>query len=254
MKYFVLLTLFPFIVMASTGHKSIIWNKKELKVCWLDNLPVSNNYFSESQLKEIEGLGEFTSLDENNKSIISSSVQSEYTKEQTGIHFTGWKTCQADDLSDVVILIGSKGEVGITSQGQASLGRADSEDIGKIRETDKKAFVFIDVGMWETDTQWSREDYIKFITLHEFGHIAGLRHEHIRVIEGEKWNDSLFFSKYDSHSVMNYIFMGELEENGLVITDGKRIGLSPLDVHGLRCLYLYDEETFNNICHANFKH
>jgi len=249
-----LFILIPSILMASTGHKSIIWDKKEIKVCWLDNLPVPNNFFSTSQLKEIEGLGEFISLDEKNKSIISSSVQSGYTKELTGIHFTGWKTCQTDDGSDVVILIGSNGEVGTTSQGQASLGRADADDIQKIRGTDKRAFVFLDVGMWEPDTNWIRDDYIKFMALHEFGHIAGLRHEHIRAIEGEEWHDPLFFSVYDRRSVMNYIFMGELEENGLAITVGKKIELSPLDVHGLRCLYVYDQENFNSLCHADYSH
>lgn len=223
-----ILILFPIIAMTSTGHKSIIWNKKELKVCWLDNLSVPRINFSQLQLKNIEALGKFVTLDDRYKNIITSSIQDEFAKEKTGIYFVGWKTCESIDSSDVVILIGSSGEQRKNPQGEASIGRTDSEELNLIREADKKAYVFIDVSMWEEGTKWTREDYIKFLTLHEFGHIAGLRHEHIRVLEGEKRLDAQFFSIYDSHSVMNYIFMGEIEENGLNITDRNRIEFSPL--------------------------
>ena len=252
MELFLFLVLIPYTSLASTGHKFIIWDKKEIKVCWHGNFPTPNQSFTESQLKEIEVLGKFIPLDEQTKTLIAQTIQNEYTEKKTGIHFNGWGNCERNDSSDVFILIGSNDFSESTSQGSASLGLADSDDIQKLRTPDKKAFVFIDVSMWDPDAKWSREDYIKSTSLHEFGHIAGLRHEHIRSMGGEKWDEALFFSVYDSLSIMNYLFFSELEENGTEKIGGE-VKLSPLDIHGLRCLYIYSEETFKSICHSDYK-
>jgi len=137
----------------------------------------------------------------------------------------------------------------------------------------------------------SADERLSFIALHEFGHLAGLRHEQIRKEIKQDWICSMtgyeenfeepfestrFTRVFDSFSIMSYCYLNFLSkytgtsfketeykplpmQDDRVISrdgDGKiklKIGLSSLDQHALRCMYVYTAETKRAICNDSYE-
>ena len=301
----VLLLLFAYINFAQATPRSSAeylsrWKKLEINVCWLDNRPIQKQDFTNRRLGEVDPLMESrTTFNSIYKAKVQEIVSAEYTKERTGIHFIGWKSCQEMEQYDLVIITADTYAPEIFEDdfffnyllGQAVIGRIDNWLTSSNMPEDKKSYVYLNLDTQGLAPLVSVFDGVLSTALHEFGHVAGLRHEQIRLEAqvdpictkfslGEKPNkDTRFFSVYDPTSIMNYCFLNMTgQRTGMIFTsdsqiydelddsivastkvaDGKtqykvRWGLSRGDVHGLRCMYVYKEEEFKEKCNKDFQ-
>lgn len=164
-------------------------------------------------------------------------VEEEYTPERTGIHFVGWESCADDPKADVVMFTSPVGlfEKIISFKhiyyGLATIGtRLGTERI--------KGYPDAQGILWLSDREFS-----KSVTVHEFGHIAGLAHEHDRieafkdpgctdkdVVAGGIASYTSRSGEYDPDSVMNYC---KILQGGVK----KDIGLSQADIRLLQKMY-----------------
>jgi hypothetical protein len=296
----------------SVGEPFLKWNKKEVKVCWQDLDPIPLERFDELHIKKMELFKKtLATIEASSKQIIQEVITSEYTEVRTGIHFSGWKSCKDSANYDVVLFMGKQNaSVG----GYASLGSGhiDSHANYSLLEKGKLAFVYLDVDPGE-GSRLNLNEHLRMGALHEFGHLAGLRHEHLRKeAQGDILCDVAYidlietadlktrnFSSYDPNSIMNYCYMESLRleigsqfytypvnpilgpelKNFYVMWEKSRlakafvdktlleekpfkesgltehhikIGLSQKDVHGLKCLYLFDKGEFDGKCKADF--
>ena len=157
---------------------------------------------------------------------IQNWIESEYTPERTGIHFYGWSSCQENRDADIVLFFAENG--GLIG-GQASLGPRNPGTVAGYPAA--RGYVMI-------------YHLNKATAVHEFGHVAGLMHEHLHPQAFHKnarcvgnflrspapmdpQND---YAEYDAQSVMNYC--------ALNAPGGEDLGLSPGDLSILQRLYL----------------
>lgn len=291
----------------STGETSFKWSKKEVKVCWLDDSPINKDEFNENQFQQIgDVIDVLVTMRSSLKKKIQALIQTEFTLNKTGITFTGWSSCRDTKDYDLILLTGDTTARSYTNfLGLATIGRGDIVAYDLMDKT-KKSFIYIDLHHQKPSAVTATELTL-IVTLHEFGHAAGLRHEHIRGkdcshFEKQHANTS-FFSVYDSSSIMNYCFLDFIEnevgfnffrleklnyenyqriqeEHNMTINISPRVlpysddsiftitpvseieglleykirlGLSKGDLHGLKCMYVYDPKTFSKVCHADFR-
>lgn len=142
----------------------------------------------------------------------------------------------------------------------ASLGNGFMKFTGEIRdspsysliknETLKKNFVVLNPGA-NSNSNLNDDEYLSLIALHEFGHLAGLRHEQVRAeafedsncdkyegLHGEKpFEQTLLFGEYDPNSIMSLCFNDGLSRTGLnfIANDFKEP------------LYLQDHSIFSSV-------
>jgi len=165
------------------------------------------------------------------KANIQATIEREYNDRGTGIRFTGWKDCADDAAAQAYIFTGTNAVSAIGINGQSSIGECSdygglytfpfSFESGYFREKGQRAAVFLKlhragtkkVSLWEADA---------LTALHEFGHLAGLRHEHIRrenksdpncKLTGDDWmtetphETTKYIGLYAPQSVMNYCWI-----------------------------------------------
>lgn len=252
----------------SISEPTLAWTKNELTVCWLDDQELNPSLFLKEQIKDIERTEiNFKTADQKFKSIVQKSIQKEYQPEVTGISFIGWKPCDETQHWHVMIITGD----GTETRGRTNVGMIHS-----------KSFLFINIG--DTGTSISNEKIIQYTAIHEFGHVAGLRHEHIRAeakkdplckeyfeenkVKEKILKSTVYTGAYDPTSVMNYCFWyfiyryGDHHEDRKIfshLTDKKnvsrnyggirlKIGLSSGDVNALQCLYFPKEKLKEQQC------
>lgn len=216
--HFSLLFLFSFFVLSSSyaGVFSYnTWKKNDIKVCFSD------------------GIGEWRAntvkWSRSKKKLVREVVEEEFTPEKTGIFFSGFDDCRrARYKPDVIIYaIGFRNWVK-GSYGKSTIGK------GKIKNPDfPSAHGFIELTSFSLD---------KVTIVHEFGHSAGLLHEHdhYKAFANNpfcsstkmktKKSELVGYSEYDERSIMNYCYI----ESRM----GDDIGLSYGDQEVLRSLYL----------------
>ncbi len=155
---------------------------------------------------------------------IQNWIEEEYSSERTGITFYGFGPC-SETVADIVLFKGSGG--GLIG-GQASVGPKNPGSVSGYPKA--RGYVLI-------------YDIKKSSVVHEFGHVAGLMHEHLHPEafsrEGKCVQQFMrspspidaqnFYTSYDYQSVMNYCAI-----NGL---GGENLGLSSGDLNALRELY-----------------
>ena len=220
--------MFQTTVFAGIFEEQVRWDKQRLKVCFYDNVEQLKiiNFAYGTDLETVEKQGfmpEF--FDSSEKATIRRMVNLNYTYVNTGIHFIGWKNCSRSPEADVVIMkagkiprrfwFGKKPKF----LGQSTIGQNGflGED-GGFRKGPKnfKSTVLLSVMHPMT-------------IVHEFGHLAGLRHEHIRpeakidsscyyrerrmfgegkirsyIIPEPIGPTAVLYSRYDSKSIMSY--------------------------------------------------
>lgn len=219
----------------STGEPLTKWNKLSLTVCWLDDEKIKDSDFHYQTLRTINELeSSFIKAPDKLKLNIQSAIEREYTKSRTGIHFVGWKSCQMTPSSDVQILIGNENDA---FEGKASFGRAANiNDSYDLIGSNQKAYVYLSTKI-KKNIRISQTAAIVSTAIHEFGHIAGLRHEHIRMesnncyrTEEAPLNPTAFFSAYDPSSIMNYCLSDFIEDEvglNFYVQKDSSAGLAP---------------------------
>jgi hypothetical protein len=272
------------------------WKKSTLKTCWLNDARDMRTHLPKhlfERTKENAHLSVFKGLTPAEKLDIQLMIDKEYTPERTGIHFAGWKDCsETTGPVDVYILTaaGPTKRGFFTNYGMADIGNGTNHETIRLPEDpDGPSQVFF-VRAQEKDPKRSRE-MTKLFALHEFGHVVGLRHEHMKkeaysdplcalseVTPGEDYfPHTAAYTSYDPFSIMNYCFAFTLknktgfsfrpsEELAKKLTDRNvfsitpdsgyaqvdvKVALSEKDVHTLKCLYLFKPQEIAQKCGKN---
>lgn len=177
-------------------------------------------------LKEVQMLAplkHYNAFTHAEKKAMQKMVDTEFKAERTGLSFKGWKDCKdTEGPVDLYILTSDKP---VSALGARIFGKAE---IGNGTEYNSHAVRLVGDGPTHMFfAKVPREDgtidfeLTKLYALHEFGHVAGLRHEHIRPeadldelceLDGGAGTEAPGpltenFSAYDSFSIMNYCFL-----------------------------------------------
>lgn len=141
-----------------------------------------------------------------NKKRIQNWVNEQYTLEKTGIHFTGWKDCEEAPEAEVVIFY-NKNSVIMTAIFGGLHGLAG--EFGPLRPGRIEGYPAA-----LNSVTISKSGMNKGTALHEFGHVAGLAHEHNHPDadeNGKKCKDiapyfrtKFEYEPYDAESIMSY--------------------------------------------------
>ncbi len=177
------------------------------------------------------------------KQLIREAILSQFTPESTGISFYGFQDCvDAPDSRIAVIPVLANSTAALSILGKnAGLKNRGGMQLIALRH-------FPDPLLPSNGTI---ENQIKIAALHEFGHAAGLHHEHFREeaakdpyckkmkafgwgSEEEIPSDLSRIGTYDQNSVMSYCFVRRVEFLGPPFAFP---ALSAGDRHTLKCMY-----------------
>lgn len=250
MKRLLAALVLPLIAKAGIYEPHTLWDKKEVVTCFysaksqlLGTNLVSYNYAK----KELKFLPRALSSEERQQ--IKNTVLAHYKPEVTGIHFTGFKDCANTPEPDLVVME-AKGRFLIL--GPEFAGRAVIGESGEMSEFEGQYGFFSKSGRTATLALSA----VRTTTIvHEFGHVAGLRHEHIHpdakedeqcqgysspinLKKPEKlekiYDTAIFSTDYDRQSIMNYCYYFRQRPE---IDQGLKFVLSPKDIETLREMY-----------------
>jgi hypothetical protein len=235
------------------AYASEKWEKHSLVVCWGEFKDLIPTQKIDQTLLTAISIMQPKPTSEILKNKIQNKVQEQYTLENTGIEFIGWKLCTETPQADIIVVALQNTNSSIGEKlNELPFGAAD---IGKPTTPEQKRYVFIRTSV--NPNIPSPEDYITQTALHEFGHTAALRHEHLQVeaindnncssIQVEEINEELrnkgidgdSYGPYDSQSIMNYCYIDYYLTN---LLPPKLVKLSAADIHTLRCLYKPESE------------
>jgi hypothetical protein len=229
---FILLSLITARTFASIGEPISYWKKNEVRVCWQNKETLSKELFTENQWKKLSAASqELKEMSLEQKQLIKDSIQNEYNLSQTGISFIGWNSCKEDPNADAILIVVNSDEQPL---GRASVGRSEIyvNEISYDLETfplphDAKTFVLLNL-MKAYDSVVGHEDELKYSAIHEFGHLAGLRHENISPDAEKDPNCTEYdigseiamdkikpLTPYDPSSIMNYCLYSFIRKSGL---------------------------------------
>lgn len=201
-----------------------LWETNEVTVCFAEG---------EQERRETDGyVLKVKSWKEKNKANLRQWVGEEFTADRTGINFTGFLDCGDSPEADVIIFHNKNSRVGTFflggTNGLALIGPNRNAVVGY---PSARAFISI-----------SSSGMDKGTVIHEFGHSAGLQHEHIHydafkldkgrcpsISKDNHFTTQWRYTEYDRDSVMNYC---RIQGKG-----GSTAGLSPKDVELLKKLY-----------------
>ncbi len=212
----------------------VAWSKTSIRVCWGNDDHKFRTLLAREDFK-------ITDYSEKEKTWVKEIITQEFKLQDVGIEFIGWEPCnERVTNADIVLLrfqenpsAQPSGEYKIV-KGKATIGERGTVTtvVDHLSATSFERFTksilsklpFVLLNAETKAGNLSQENYFKMVALHEFGHSAGLRHEHIRheasmkdpnckrtksVIDSEEtsYQGTLFSSPYDPNSIMNYCFM-----------------------------------------------
>lgn len=235
MKIFGVFLLYCFSVSSIAGnfYDRPLWDSREVSVCF-SNL-VGEFEFPGGTLKKV------SKWRSKHKNTVKKWITEEYSSKRTGVYFTGFQNCEESTDSDVVVFLTKKkffnvikstlfGGTNGFATGGPMLARGQINNFPNAR-----GYIWLNANAFG-----------KFTTVHEFGHVVGLAHEHEREEAKEDFSckfetkGSIGYSQYkfvtphgdyDGKSVMNYCHMNR--SNG---------GLSAGDIETLKYLYLSNNQ------------
>ncbi len=220
------------------GEYHVKWRNKSPSICFADRKSASALWFSTYKKITHDNVEAFT---EEEKNTIRETLQENFTAADTGIEFVGFHDCSTKG-ADVHIAkfeyegaLPSNAWVRFIGENGIAYCPSGAEDC----QSDE---LFYDRANWQeqqyiairfedsSDRKVSNLERLKIILLHEMGHVAGLRHEHIRKESlndrnCDPWKSVLFkeslhytsvFGDYDPNSVMSYCYLLQLmHDSGL---------------------------------------
>lgn len=141
-----------------------------------------------------------------NKKRVEKWVTEEYTEEKTGIFFSGWKDCEESPEAEVIIFYNKNSAI-LTALFGGLHGLAG--EFGPLRPGTIEGYPAA-----LNSVSISKSGMNKGTALHEFGHVAGLAHEHNhpdadengkKCEEIEPYFRTIFeYEPYDAESIMSY--------------------------------------------------
>lgn len=237
----------PQSVASSIVTKKYKWSKSKVSVCFIDSEKQFQNFNQQdlfvneaSNVKELV----ITPISGQFKADIKAAVESSFNTQKTGLQFVGWNDC-GQSIPDVAIVFSN-------SPNDNTLSVSEIGDPAKKHNIKKINLVRLNSGYFlATDNlmkeisekhQLEKPNLIKMINdfksfqkfssiAHEFGHLAGLHHEHFREDHAEalknidltfdstyaqnllattkmsnlNTDDFLVVSEFDPFSAMNYM-------------------------------------------------
>ena len=246
--FFSSLTLLQTSAHASVYQKETLWDKTKIKVCFAPVKALRYTEFAPNlkYVAQAEALGcAPTSLQQfpkEKKSLIQKIITETYRADTTVIEFVGWDECpttrEALSAYDAMIVTQTLGKNPSNDQlskcGSVSLaGLYAHGTIGNIAKVQPGVLPVVILGQRDINrtSVLSEVQSTRIRVTHEFGHLAGLRHEHVRwddtrtdpvckrverevqPLYQEPVLDASFEGNYDASSVMNYchdLFMSDL--------------------------------------------
>jgi hypothetical protein len=179
------LTILAHQVDAGVYNSGTLWNKTELKTCFLEAKNFANIDTKDWKVAWVPGSTGFNNIDSvseeyfppisnQHKNEIKNAVMASFKPELTIIHFSGWADCRLEDftenLVDVVIYNGSV-PLGV-SYAAATVGFPGSTVYNLFIDQNEFNINSIALG----NTQETSHLNIRGV-VHEFGHVAGLEHD-----------------------------------------------------------------------------
>lgn len=252
----VMLALIP-AAHAGIIEPKTIWNKKRIVTCWYDSPALLAETKLESE-ENTEKKFDFKprALKKRDKIKVQEVITRNFTAASTGIYFVGWKECSQTPDRDVIIMRAKSKKFLIDRPGFN--GRATIGEDGVFSETENG-----ELGFWDksgkTPTIALYSTIINPIgpgtIVHEFGHTAGLRHEHIHedayqdkrchspfvTLDWDKpkelelpYDSAVFYTQYDPTSIMNYCWLQTQRRD---LDRSENVILSPKDIQTLKSYY-----------------
>lgn len=229
----------------------VSWTKQSIHVCWRNGVE-QDPAFAKNDFNDIK------------KQAVREIVQQEYTIDRVGIEFVGWENCNelqpgsfdfeiiqdnfAAESNSIVKPYRDQSVEGLAFMGEGG---------GCYRITENDPFAEqpkVSVGYYRRNSKTEKKVYLLFIdlndlfensftslkrlqstALHEFGHVAGLRHEHIHpdamedsncqymgrdfTVSEKPYDTTRIVSEYDPNSIMNYCWLATLETKGLIMSE-----------------------------------
>jgi hypothetical protein len=230
----------------------VVWDKKAIVTCWYDSAP----QLALTRIKSEEVAREKydfvpKELSKREKRKVMEAVNLNFTPSRTGIHFVGWKGCSQTPNPDLIVME-AKSKIFIFDRpdfnGRAVIGE---EGVSTTMSDGSRGF-WIKSGRVSNIALYTQN---RGTVVHEFGHVAGLRHEHIhedafsdercenRIIPldfgkpetiEKPYSTAIFHTTYDPNSIMNYCWL--MTERSRLNRKG-RIILSEKDQATLRHYY-----------------
>lgn len=219
---------------ASIYEPNVLWGKSEIRVCFYahpNQLSVTEYGLSKSAIKQQGFTPSVFSKEE--KDLIKKITIENYSKETTGIEFTEWADCEESREFDAMIVKAAKidrklwFDKKVQFRGKSSIGEQGVYSMNGYREknlTVKPVVLFTEM--------------LPYTVSHEFGHLAGLRHEHVhpeaKTLDKQCTYVNLFTERlqssviqdYDSKSIMNYCRRDDV--NNGVLSDKDKSTLKSL--------------------------
>lgn len=258
MQALALLTFTSFTSLAAYEapfEMNVGWTQRQIRVC-----------FGVKSHEKLAQLGSFPRListfSEIEKESIKAIITKEFTKESVGLEFTTWQDCDEKASNGDLIVFRDKydderggaaviGQGGITRSAWDAVKKVSYHEMIK-EKTTLLPMVLINPSAGLSKNKVTAAQYIQLTALHEFGHVAGLLHEHRRFSESEKdpnckknpdlvlnpesvRRSTRFSGSYDFNSIMNYCFYNSILDRSGLSFSSKR----PQDV-----IYLTDKTLY----------
>lgn len=254
MKTIIFITLlFSMSSKAGIVEPNTLWDKTAVVTCWYDQeaqlgLTIINSVKMAKQKYDFVP----KELSKKEKEKVQQAVERNFSPTRTGIHFIGWKDCSQTENPDLIVME-AKSRIPILNRpgfnGRAVIGE---EGLFSADEQTGATGYFGKSGLVSNVALYTQQSGT---VVHEFGHVAGLRHEHIQ--EEAKDDDlchktqvplnfkkpeglekphstTLIFTEYDQKSIMNYCWL-ITQRKSLDKADG--VILSEKDQETLRHFY-----------------
>ena len=211
----VVVSLFYSVIANASIFSFIRWPHNEVKVCFVEK---KENSKDPIRVKNFSG---------KDKENIQRWVEGEYSSSRTGIYFVGFKSCDQTESPNVIIYLNADTVYlgwGKVAAAEATIGRS-LRSVSRDYPSAEGAIYMNSRGLNKSDV------------VHEFGHVAGLDHEHEHpqatkdcsaVKKGRVYHTGRGYFPYDRESVMNYCICTKYSDRGL----------SEGDVETLRKLYI----------------